>query len=35
VGVPEYQQTAAMWVRGMMREEGVQAAGPRACTKNR
>jgi 4,5-dihydroxyphthalate decarboxylase len=26
VGLPEYQQTAAMWVRGMMRDAGVAAA---------
>lgn len=26
IGVPEYQQTAAMWVRGMMLDEGVQAS---------
>ncbi len=26
IGVPEYQQTAAMWVRGMMLYEGVRAA---------
>lgn len=26
IGVPEYQQTAAMWVRGMMRDKGVQAS---------
>lgn len=26
IGVPEYQQTAAMWVRGMMLDEGVRAS---------
>jgi 4,5-dihydroxyphthalate decarboxylase len=26
IGVPEYQQTAAMWVRGMMGDEGVRAS---------
>lgn len=26
IGVPEYQQTAAMWVRGMMADEGVKAS---------
>ncbi len=26
IGVPEYQQTAAMWVRGMMRDKGVKAS---------
>lgn len=26
IGVPEYQQTAAMWVRGMMLGEGVKAS---------
>lgn len=26
IGVPEYQQTAAMWVRGMMLDEGVKAS---------
>ncbi len=26
IGVPEYQQTAAMWVRGMMLGEGVRAS---------
>ncbi|WP_296643241.1 ABC transporter substrate-binding protein [Roseinatronobacter sp.] len=26
IGVPEYQQTAAMWVRGMMADEGVAAS---------
>lgn len=29
VGVPEYQQTAAMWVRGMMLDEGVAASDVR------
>jgi 4,5-dihydroxyphthalate decarboxylase len=26
IGLPEYQQTAAMWVRGMMADEGVRAS---------
>lgn len=26
IGLPEYQQTAAMWVRGMMADEGVTAS---------